>query len=78
MKNTTGVRIWVCDCGRVHVETQFHRMSFLPVQFLDLLRNGTDKASAGSNFPRQSYLKEACETDTTSRAGLGQRRLSAS
>lgn len=76
MKNADAMRIWFCDCGRIHIETQFHRTSFLPVQFLNLLRNGTEKASAESGLPQQSYLQEACEPYPASYAAEGQRSAS--
>jgi hypothetical protein len=33
------MRIWLCDCGRVHVETLHCRKSYTPAEFLDRLRN---------------------------------------
>jgi hypothetical protein len=31
-------RVWLCDCGRVHVETNHFRLSFTPDDFLIFLR----------------------------------------
>jgi hypothetical protein len=31
-------RVWLCDCGRVHVETTPFRRSFVPDAFLIFLR----------------------------------------
>lgn len=31
-------RVWLCDCGRVHVETNHFRLSFTPDEFLVFLR----------------------------------------
>ncbi len=31
-------RVWLCDCGRVHAETNHFRLSFAPDDFLVFLR----------------------------------------
>lgn len=36
------VRVWLCDCGRIHVETQHYRRSFSPAEFLGLLRRAAE------------------------------------
>jgi hypothetical protein len=32
------IRIWLCDCQMIHVETNHCRRSFSPAEFVDLLR----------------------------------------
>lgn len=54
-------RIWLCDCGRVHLETRNCRMSFMPTEFLAWLRSSAGVGGARINPPQQSYLNEACE-----------------
>ncbi|MBS1790097.1 MAG: hypothetical protein JST85_20405 [Acidobacteria bacterium] len=63
MENLERVRIWFCDCGRVHVETSDCRRSFMPAEFPNFLKNSIVKGGASGNPPRQSHLKEACEND---------------
>lgn len=37
------VRIWYCECGRIHIETKHHRLTFEPQEFLSLLYNAKEK-----------------------------------
>lgn len=67
-------RIWLCDCGRIHLETRNCRMSFIPVEFVAWLRSSASGDGAITILPQQSYLNEACEPGYLgSRAVQGQR-----
>jgi len=33
------IRVWLCDCGRVHLETRDCRLSFEPQEFVARLRS---------------------------------------
>lgn len=69
MSDSNKIRIWLCDCGRVHLETKHCRVSLTPAEFLNLLRHAADKDGAGVVAPQQpSYLDEACTNTTASRA----------
>ena len=56
------IRIWLCDCGRVHVDTSLCRKSYTPAEFLDCLRIAAGKGGAEAYPPDASRLNEACET----------------
>ncbi|MGE0126929.1 MAG: hypothetical protein AB7U82_02400 [Blastocatellales bacterium] len=69
MNTSYGLRIWLCECGRVHVETEHFRQSYTPAEFLFRLRGEADRAGARVIPPNQpAYLDEACDTNTNSRA----------
>lgn len=69
MDTSFGIRIWLCDCGRVHVETRYFRQSYTPAEFLIHLRRGAARAGARVFPPYQhACLDEACEATTNSRA----------
>lgn len=69
MNGSNKVRVWLCDCGRVHLESKHCRVSLTPAEFLNLLRRAADKDGAGVVAPQQpSYLDEACTNTTASRA----------
>lgn len=38
MQTTEAIRVWLCDCGRIHVEGRHYRRSFTPGEFVELLR----------------------------------------
>jgi hypothetical protein len=56
------IRIWLCDCGRVHVETRHCRKSYTPAEFLDCLRKAAGTGGAEAIPPRTSRLNQACDT----------------
>ena len=63
------IQIWLCDCGRVHIETRYYRQSFTPAEFLIHLRREAGRAGARVIPPHQpAYPTEACEVTTNSRA----------
>lgn len=64
MKNPEPVRIWFCDCGRVHVEASNYRRSFTPTEFLNFLKNSAEMGGTKSNPPRQFILEGHSETQT--------------
>lgn len=56
MKTDESVHIWLCDCGRVHIESRHQRQSFTPAEFLALLSNlaragGASPSPAQATFP---------------------------
>jgi hypothetical protein len=57
------VRIWLFDCGRVHVETRHCRQSFTPTAFITLLRDAAGMGGVEASLPVPSRLNEACETN---------------
>ncbi len=62
MEALNSIRIWLCDCGRIHAETKNYRVSFTSTEFLALLRSSADAVSAGITSSQQPRLtKEACE-----------------
>ena len=32
------LRIWLCDCGRIHIESPYCRRTYSPAEFVNLLR----------------------------------------
>jgi len=69
MSDSNKIRIWLCDCGRVHLETKHCRESLTPAEFLICLRRAAGTDGAGVVAPQQpSYLDEACTNTTASRA----------
>jgi hypothetical protein len=64
--NEQVTKIWLCDCGRVHVETRNCRVSLTPAEFLHLVKRLADVCETENRSPQRSYLtEEACETDKT-------------
>jgi len=62
------VRIWLCECGCVHIESIHCRKTFTPAEFLSLLRNLAKRIGAGLASPNhQSCLEEACKNSTKAR-----------
>jgi hypothetical protein len=67
--NVEAVRIWLCDCGRVHVETRHCRVTFMPAEFLAHLRRAAGESGARAIPPQQpTYQDEACVANSISRA----------
>lgn len=73
--NPESIRVWLCECGRVHVETRHCRRSFAPAEFLALVRkaagrNGTEPLVTGSQHDvrfadrRASYVFAPAIFDT--------------
>lgn len=45
MSGSNKVRIWLCDCGRIHLETKHCRVSLTPAEFLRSLRCAAGEGS---------------------------------
>lgn len=69
MKTNEPVRLWLCDCGRIHIESKHYRQTFTRAEFLDLLSNlanagGASPSPAHATFPSLA----ACYTEAARRA----------
>jgi hypothetical protein len=53
---TEGIRVWLCDCGRVHLETKHDRQSFTPAEFIALVRRTAGVDGAGLSPPGRPHL----------------------
>jgi|GEM_PF-6954870 len=42
------VRIWYCECGRIHAETKHQRLTFEPNEFLLLIHQAKEKRKCDS------------------------------
>lgn len=73
MNGSNKVRIWLCDCGRIHLETKHYRVSLLPAEFVRSLQRAAGEGSTRGLEPQQiSYLDEACMETPASRAAQRQ------
>jgi hypothetical protein len=64
--NPESIRVWLCECGRVHVETRHCRRSFAPAEFLALARkaagrDGTEPAFRPSKLCQQPAALRASQ-----------------
>jgi hypothetical protein len=64
MNTKTHNGIWLCDCGRIHVETAHSRLSFSPAEFVTLLRT----AAANKGTEAATRLPAACYQQAAFRA----------
>jgi hypothetical protein len=62
MQTTEAIRVWLCDCERIHVEGKHYRWSFTPAEFLKLLRAVADAGGALHSIPpaAPSHPSVAC------------------
>ena len=73
MNGSNKVRIWLCDCGRIHLETKHCRVSLMPAEFVRSLRRAAGEGSTRGLEPQQiSYLDEACMKTPASHAAQRQ------
>ena len=60
MQTTEAIRVWLCDCGRIHVEGRHYRRSFTPAEFVELLRaTAADRPAryiSSSRFPQSVQI----------------------
>jgi hypothetical protein len=67
METTEAIRVWLCDCGRIHIESRHLRRSFMPTEFLKLLRAAAETAR-GATLP-QPFLPIPVQLVTEMRPG---------
>lgn len=70
MTRTEQIRIWLCDCGYIHFESNHCRQSCAPAEFLTWLRNLAGPGGAPPAPPSAipSLPKTACDQEEARRA----------
>jgi hypothetical protein len=69
MKTDEPVRSWLCDCGRIHIESKQQRQNFMPPEFLDLLSIAATMGGASTSIAQATHqFPTVCYNEAAKRA----------